>query len=109
MRRYIKASISCFAFLTIFAVALRSYAAPKTIRVAIFSDAGVTKEGIKEVEHCLPASEGFETKTISAKEIRNGALKNVDVLIHGGGSASKQGEALGEKGRGAVKKFVDGG
>jgi glutamine amidotransferase-like uncharacterized protein len=85
------------------------FAAPKPIRVAIFSDDGVTKAGVKEVENCLPESQGFEVKPINAEQIRNGALKNFDVLINGGGSASKQGETLGDKGREAIKKFVDGG
>lgn len=97
------------AFVAVLAVASGLQAAPKIIRVAIFSDAGVTKAGVKQVEHCLPESQGFEVKTITAEQIRGGALKGFDVLIHGGGSASKQGETLGDKGRKAVKKFVDGG
>jgi glutamine amidotransferase-like uncharacterized protein len=82
-------------------------AAPKTIRVAIFSDAGVTKAGVTQVERCLPESQGFEAKLITAEQIRDGALKDFDVLIHPGGTASKQGETLGDRGRGAVKKFVE--
>jgi glutamine amidotransferase-like uncharacterized protein len=109
MVRYNHVSISCFALVAALAVASGLQAASKTIRVAIFSDAGVTKSGVKQVEDCLPASQGFKVKTITADEIRDGALKNFDVLIHGGGSASKQGETLGDKGRDAVKKFVDGG
>jgi glutamine amidotransferase-like uncharacterized protein len=84
-------------------------AAPKSIRIAIFADAGVTKAGVIQVERSLPEPQGFDTKPITAKQIRGGALKDFDVLIHGGGSASKQGETLGEDGRKAVKKFVDGG
>ena len=97
------------AFAAFLAVRSGLLAAPKTVRVAIFSDAGVTKAGLKQVERCLPESQGFEVKAITAEQIREGALKNFDVLIHGGGSASKQGETLGDKGRDAVKKFVDSG
>src|SRR6478609_5197526 len=103
----------CLVFCLSHAVAITAaaglFAAPQQIRVAVFSDAGVTKAGIKQVEDCLPESQGFKVKTINAKQIRDGALKNFDVLIHGGGTASKQGETLGEKGRDALKKFVDGG
>jgi glutamine amidotransferase-like uncharacterized protein len=102
-------STLCLAFLATLVAAAELLAAPQTIRVAIFSDAGVTKAGVKQVERCLPESEGFRVKTINAEQIRDGALKDFDVLIHGGGSASKQGETLGDKGRDAVKKFVDGG
>jgi glutamine amidotransferase-like uncharacterized protein len=102
-------SMFCHALVATLIVASGLQAAPKSIRVAIFSDAGVTKAGIKQVEGCLPESEGFEVKPVNAAQIRDGALKNVDVLIHGGGSASKQGEMLGDEGRDAVKKFVDDG
>lgn len=102
-------STFCLTFVVALAAVPGLLAAPKTIRIAIFSDAGVTKAGVKQVERCLPGSEGFEVKSINAEQIRDGALKDFDVLIHGGGSASKQGETLGNKGRAAVKKFVDGG
>jgi len=81
----------------------------KTVRVAIFADAGATKSDVPQVQQCLPASDGFEVKPIDAEEIRAGGLKNFDVLIHPGGSATKQSSTLGDKGREAVKKFVAGG
>src|SRR5215210_8013577 len=97
------------SYLSVVAILFRAHeslGAPGTIRVAIFSDAGATKAGVTRVENCLPESEGFEAKPITAEQIRSGALRNFDVLIHPGGSASKQAETLGEKGRNAVKKFV---
>jgi glutamine amidotransferase-like uncharacterized protein len=81
-------------------------AAPKPIRVAIYSDAGATKTGVKQVEDCLPKSDGFEVKRITADEIRAGSLRNFDVVICAGGSASKQSAVLGEPGRDFVKNFV---
>jgi glutamine amidotransferase-like uncharacterized protein len=102
-------STFCYALAATLLAASGLQAAPKSIRVAIFSDAGVTKAGIKQVEGCLPESEGFEVKPVNAAQIRDGALKDFDVLIHGGGSASKQGEMLGEEGRDAVKQFINGG
>ena len=102
-------SAFCLALAAALAMPSALPADTKVIRVAIFSDAGVTKAGVKQVERCLRESQGFETKAITGEQIRDDGLKNFDVLIHGGGSASKQGEALGEKGRNAVKKFVGGG
>lgn len=84
--------------------------AAKTIRVAIYTDEGATKKDSPQVQKCLPASAGFEIKTLTAKEIRGGALEKFDVLIHPGGSASKQAATLGEAGRERVRRFVsDGG
>jgi glutamine amidotransferase-like uncharacterized protein len=85
-------------------------AAPKTVRVAIYADEGASKSGSPHVQKCLPAEAGFEVKTVTAEEIRNGALHKFDVLIQPGGSGSKQGKTLGEEGRKCIKQFVtDGG
>jgi len=79
------------------------------IRVAIYSDDGATKTDVPQVEQCLPASKGFQVKRITAEQIRGGELKDFDVLIHPGGSASKQASTLGEEGRDAEKRFVTNG
>src|ERR1700759_4694985 len=101
MVRFSRISVFHFAWMTALIGASTLQAEPKAIRVAIFSDAGVAKAGIKQVKDCLLASQGFEVETIDARQIRSGDLKNFDVLIHGGGSASKQGETLGAEGRDA--------
>jgi glutamine amidotransferase-like uncharacterized protein len=75
----------------------------------IYAGEGASKEAPPQVQKCLPASRGFETKTISAAEIRSGALAQFDVLIQPGGSGSGQAKALGDEGCQRVKKFVDGG
>ena len=99
-------SVACCAGLITIAIAAGAVAAPKPIRVAIYSDAGATKAGVKQVEDCLPKSDGFEVKHITADEIRAGSLRSFDVVIYPGGSASKQSETLGETGRDLVKGFV---
>ena len=81
----------------------------KPIRIAIYADAGASKQGSPLVQKALPIAEGFEITTVTAEEIRNGALDKVDVLIHPGGSGSAQGKALGEDGRKRVKQFVSNG
>src|SRR5262245_6611887 len=97
---------ACCTWLVLLAISAQSPAADKPIHVAIFSDSGATKAGVKQVENCLPESAGFEVKRITADDIRAGSLRNFDVLIHPGGSASKQSETLGEPGRNLVKGFV---
>jgi glutamine amidotransferase-like uncharacterized protein len=84
-------------------------AQPRTIRVAIYADAGASKKGSPKVQQCLPHFDGFTIATVNAEEIRDGELKQFDVLIHPGGSASKQATTLQEEGRQAVRAFVDDG
>ncbi len=80
------------------------------VRVAVFEGDGVGKS----VNELLDALEGddtsqFEVRRITADQIQAGGLSEVDVLVHPGGSGSGQAKALGEQGRKAVTKFVDGG
>jgi putative intracellular protease/amidase len=79
---------------------------PAIVRVAIFSDGGVSKNDPAQIQACLPESEGLSVKRITAKEIREGGLEGFDVIIHPGGSGSGQAKALGEEGRERVRQFV---
>jgi glutamine amidotransferase-like uncharacterized protein len=82
----------------------------QAIRVAIYAGAGASQKDPSQVKSCLPPSMGFEVETITADDIRDGALDKFDVVIHPGGSASKQGKTLGKDGRERVRRFVkDGG
>ena len=78
------------------------------IRVVIFNDLGGGDEGPKNLERCLAGPE-FTTKRVKGSDIRDGALNDADVLIHPGGSGSKQAAALGELGRERVRRFVENG
>jgi len=77
--------------------------------VAVYADTGISPKGPPNLERCLSKEAGFTTERVTAEEIRDGKLKDFDVVIFPGGSGSKQGVALGEEGRMEVKKFVDGG
>jgi glutamine amidotransferase-like uncharacterized protein len=81
----------------------------RTIRVAIYADAGVSKGDPAQVRACLPESNGFIVKNITAKSVRGGALDQFDVLIHPGGSGGGQAKSLGPDGLKRVREFVDGG
>lgn len=89
------------------AIVAEGTAKPRQIRVAIYADAGASKKDSPQVQRCLPAEMDFEINSVTAEEIRAGMLKEFDVLIHPGGSASKQAETLGEEGRERVRQFVD--
>ena len=77
------------------------------IRVAVFQGAGVGPS-CENLIAALTADTGgkFRISRLFAEQIRDGKLADVDVLVHPGGSGSKQGEALGEQGRLAVRKYV---
>jgi CubicO group peptidase (beta-lactamase class C family)/glutamine amidotransferase-like uncharacterized protein len=85
--------------------------AEKPVRVAVFQGDGVgpsAEDLISALENT--GSTELAVSRISAEQIRAGELPEFDVLVHPGGSGSKQGKALGESGRKAVTKFVrDGG
>lgn len=81
-------------------------AAEAPIRVALYADSGAAKKGSKHVKRCLAAEHGFSYELVTAEEIRDGDLDKFDVVIHPGGSGSKQAEALGDEGRQKVRDFV---
>ena len=87
-------------------------AAPRLpVRVAIYSDEGTTRAP-DLIEKCLGAEpEKFTFARLSAEDIRTGklTLAAFDLIVQGGGSASKQGQALGDDGRENIRRFIRGG
>ena len=82
---------------------------PKLTRVAVYSDAGAGRSETDLVK-VLKANPLVAIHRVTAEEIRGGILKDMDVLVHPGGSGSKQGQELGPEGREIVRSFVkDGG
>ena len=99
---------ACLAIVLI--VGGSSVGAEEPIQVAIFKGSGVGAS-VNDLIRSLGDGESkeFDVRRISADEIRSGKLSDFDVLIHPGGSGSKQGKALGEDGRNAVTDFVEDG
>ena len=77
------------------------------VRVAVFQGTGVGPSCEKLIAALTAAAGQFEISRLTAEEIRSGKLADVDVLIHPSGSGSKQGNALGEQGRLAVREYVN--
>jgi hypothetical protein len=79
------------------------------IRVALYCDLGSLKAA-PAIEKCLTAvPDRFQLTRLTAQEIREGGLQKCDVVVHGGGSGSKQGTTLEQKGRDEVRRFVENG
>lgn len=78
---------------------------PEEIRIAVYSDVGVGRS-VGNLLSVLERADRLHVEKVAAEEVRNGALDGFAVLIHPGGSGSKQGKQLGEEGREAVRSFV---
>lgn len=79
------------------------------LRVALYKGPGTGGEGPPNLMKRLNNAPASSIKQVTPEEIRSGVLTNYDVVVFGGGSGSKQAEALGESGRTEVKKFVGNG
>lgn len=79
------------------------------VRVAVYDHSPGTANGPKNLAKILIKDNGFSMQRITPEQIRSGDLSEFDVLVIPGGSGSKQSKMLEEKGREAVRNFVDGG
>jgi hypothetical protein len=79
---------------------------PGLIRVALYQGPGTGGNGPPSLLRRLNRAPDSSISPMTPEQIRSGALTNYDVVIFGGGSGSKQAEALGDGGRAAVKTFV---
>ncbi len=79
-----------------------------SIKVAVFDGEGVGKSCTNLIAALTKSGKAdFKLTRITTRDILNGGLSQVDVLIHSGGSGSKQGNDLGEEGRKIVRQYVD--
>lgn len=86
-------------------------AAPKsgdTLQVGCFDGEG-TGPSKNDVMGVVDDAEDLALFHLGAEDMRAEVLKQFDVVIFPGGSGSKQARDIGEKGRAAVRNFVEGG
>jgi len=79
------------------------------LRVALYKGPGTGGAGPPSLMEKLQRPPESSITQVTPEEIRAGVLTNYHVVIFGGGSGSKQAEALGESGREAVREFVGNG
>lgn len=76
------------------------------LRVALYKGPGTGGNGPPSLMKRFNNPPASSITQVTPEEIRAGVLTNYDVAIFGGGSGSKQAEALGEEGREQVQQFV---
>ena len=96
---------------SLLAFALQSPAAEdvgRPIRVAVYQGpgAGPSRTNLLEVLSAAKGAPGLQVAQLNPEAIRNGELKQFDVLIHPGGSGGSQGRALEAQGRKEIREFV---
>jgi len=82
---------------------------PKNIRVALFNDYGSFGKGIPRCTELLGKAPGVTVTLVKPTLIREGGLKDFDVVIFTGGSGGKQAGTLGLIGREQVRRFIEAG
>ncbi|QDV49837.1 BPL-N domain-containing protein [Gimesia fumaroli] len=109
-------SVSRFRFLSLVSVMVCQLAwtssspaeqtASPLVRVAIYSHSKKAGKGPKNLMRFLTPANGFQSESVSPEQIRNGVLKDYDVLIMPGGSGSLQSKKLEAAGLKAVREFT---
>lgn len=83
----------------------------KELRVAVYfhKDKAYYTKIVREIAALLTEDKGFLVTKVRGADIKNGWLRDFQVLIMPGGSGSAQAEALGEEGCAEITKFVKNG
>ena len=76
------------------------------IKVAVFNGNGAGAISVIETKEALKIDTGIEPLEISALDIQQGKLDQIDVIIFPGGSGSKELNNLGRSGKEKIRKFV---
>ena len=109
-KRFYAMKTFLFTIALLFSVASNFvFAAEKNIRVALYEDTGASGKGVPFVCTELGECGDVNVTKVSAKQIRDGVLKDFDVVVFTGGGASTQAKTLGDQGRANVKHFVENG
>ena len=79
------------------------------ISVGIFDGSGASSGGVNRFIKLIGHESDMQSSVIGPRDVRPETIKQFDVLLFPGGSGSRQGRALGETGRAAVRDFIAGG
>jgi predicted deacylase/glutamine amidotransferase-like uncharacterized protein len=76
------------------------------IRVALYDSAGASSNGLKNLFRVLNDAAEIAVVRVGPADMNAECLKQIDVVMFPGGSGGKQGRAIGESGREAIRGFV---
>lgn len=79
------------------------------VRVALYDSQGASLNGITNLYRVLEDDDGISVIRVGPADLNPELLRQFDVVMFPGGSGGKQGRAIGEAGREAVRDFVKGG
>ncbi len=74
------------------------------LRVGLLDAEGVNRTALNAAQTAMQPS--FAVRVVTPREVQSGALEGLHALVVTGGRASRQGRALGETGRDAIRHFV---
>ena len=81
-------------------------AEPAKVKVGFYIDSGSLGCGVLYWARILHFSPQLEVTLVNGKDIRDGKLEGLDLLMVPGGSSSRQCKAMGEAGMAEVRRFV---
>ncbi len=83
---------------------------PVRVPIAVLEAPGVGADALSTALSAIEASRTLRAIVVTPRSVREGALAGARALLVTGGRGSRQGRALGEAGREAIRRFVhDGG
>jgi glutamine amidotransferase-like uncharacterized protein len=83
--------------------------AQERLEIAVLDAPGVGAEALSTAIAAIEASGSLRARVVSPEAVRRGGLSGARALLVTGGRGSRQGRALGEDGRDALRRFVRGG
>lgn len=80
--------------------------AAKRIKVGYYIDGGSRSSGVLHIARMLYYSPQFEVTLLDGKDLRDGKLSGLDLLVIPGGSSEQQYRNMKEEGAEAIRKFI---
>lgn len=86
--------------------ATRTLHAQARLEIAVLDAPGVGREALETAMAAIDASGSLRARRVTPSDVRAGALHDARALLVTGGRGSRQGRALGDDGREALRRFV---
>ncbi len=86
--------------------AARAIAGLRPIVIAVLDAPGVGRDALVTAVAAIEGAPRLASRIVTPAVVRGGGLRGADALLVTGGRGSRQGRALGEDGRAAIRQFV---